>query len=94
MYKRVTATLSVAALVGALSGVAAADPLPTKNVDTMNHINTGLVQTEKRAPQPEQTGPQRPFHPDDSQALTPQQMQSAWNSEIERVFVPNIGGGG
>ena len=36
----------------------------------------------------------RTFHPDYSNALTPSQMQVAWQAEIDRLFAPVMAGGG
>ena len=36
----------------------------------------------------------RTFHPDFSRALSPGQMQSAWQSELDRLFPPMMAGGG
>lgn len=99
MRKVLTVTLGVATLVAALSSIAAADPVPAstqamQDVSTMIRTTTSFSQPAKPATTPDKSDPERPFQPDYTNTLTPQQMQAAWESEIERVFVPPIGGGG
>lgn len=99
MRKVLTVTLGVATLVAALSSIAAADPVPaatqaTQNISMMTRTTVSFSQPEKPAPTPDKSDPERPFQPDYTNTLTPAQMQAAWESEIERVFAPPIGGGG
>jgi hypothetical protein len=56
------------------------------------------VQVSRAAKPPssptDESGIDRTFHPDYSQALTVDQMTAAWNREIDRVFETPITGGG
>jgi hypothetical protein len=92
------APLAVAALVAALSSVAAADPSmpPTAQIASrLRDTNfVGISNVPKPPSNQDESETDRTFHPDYSKALTPDQVQAAWNAEINRVFQTPISGGG
>lgn len=87
MNAQIAALLSVATCAGAL---AVAAPAATGPAAT----NAGVVRSAAPAPSAEPAAIDRTFHPDYSRALTPEQMQRAWNAEIDRVFQTPVTGGG
>jgi hypothetical protein len=95
MKKLFTAPLVAAALVAALAGAAAAAPVATPAHLTNDARNVSITRVQAPAPKPrDESGIDRSFNPDYSQALTVDQMNAAWNDEINRVFETPITGGG
>jgi hypothetical protein len=100
MPKLIAASLAAAALFGVLSSVAYAAPA-TPGVPGTDDGTAGALPkigsskvTAPPGPAPDQSGIDRTFRPDYSQALTVQQMTVAWTVEIDRVFQTPITGGG
>jgi hypothetical protein len=101
MNRGIIASVAVAAFASALSSVALADD-PTPNVPTGNDqatvkkapATTSPIGSTASKSSTDQAKADRDFHPDYSHAITPAQMDAAWNAEIERVFQPPHGGGG
>jgi hypothetical protein len=98
MRTLIAAPLAVAALVAALSSVAAADPSmpPTAQIASgMRDTNVVGISNAPRPPaKQDESGIDRTFHPDYSHALTPEQMTAAWNNEVNRILETPITGGG
>ena len=96
MRTLIAAPLAAAALVAALSSAAAAAP----SVSTKTQVVSGMDQTRvvsilrvtKPPSKHDESGIDRTFHPDYSKALTADQLQAAWNAEINRVFETPISG--
>ena len=98
MRTLIAAPLAVAALVAALSSVAAVDPSMPPTVQIASGMRDTNVVAISNVPKPpskrDESRTDRTFHPDYSKALTPDQMQAAWNAEINSVFQTAISGGG
>ena len=83
--------LKLGFLLGAASIVFAGAAAQAASADELSSVTTAITSA---GPVPDQSGIDRTFHPDYSQALTPGQMIVAWNAEIDRVFQTPISGGG
>ncbi|HTJ28013.1 MAG TPA: hypothetical protein VMA36_17790 [Candidatus Limnocylindria bacterium] len=96
MKKLITTPLAAAVLVAALAGAAAAAPTAAPAQPVHNDArNVSISRVSAPAPKPtDESGIDRTFHPDYSHALTVEQMDAAWNAEINRVFETPIAGGG
>jgi ABC-type glycerol-3-phosphate transport system substrate-binding protein len=93
MKKFLTTPLAAMAFVAALAGAAAAAPATAPSHDDTRNVS--ISHTTTPAPQPtDESGIDRTFHPDYTNALTVEQMEAAWNAEINRVFETPIAGGG
>jgi hypothetical protein len=95
MKKLISTPLATAAFVAALAAAAAAGP--TAPIAQTVHDDPRNVSVSHVAPAQtpvDESGIDRSFHPDYSQALTVEQMDAAWNAEINRVFETPIAGGG
>jgi hypothetical protein len=97
MKNRIAAVLA-AALLASLTSIAAAAPTTPAKVPRSDKAQT-LGMTHATPPKPTPTPPDRSgidrtFHPDYSHTLTVEQMDAAWNAEIDRVFETPIAGGG
>jgi hypothetical protein len=101
MHKVITASLAAAAFVSALSSVALANDPTTPSVavgneqvvkGTASDLNSIASTSSKNST--DQQKADRDFHPDYSRAITPAQMDAAWNAELERIFPPAHAGGG
>jgi hypothetical protein len=96
MKKLITTPLATATLVAALAAAAAAGPTaPIAQTvhDDPRNVSISHVNPPAKTPV-DKSGIDRTFHPDYSQALTVEQMDAAWNAEINRVFETPIAGGG
>jgi hypothetical protein len=100
MNKHITAALA-AAFFASLTSIAAAAPTApsphpamAREADASQVTGMAHVTTPKPLPTPDLSGIDRTFHPDYSHALTVQQMNAAWDAEIDRVFETPITGGG
>jgi hypothetical protein len=90
--------LAVAALIAGLSSVAVADPSMPPTAQIASRMRDTKVVGISNVPNPpsnqDESGTDRSFHPDYSNALTSDQMQAAWKAEFDRVFQTPISGGG
>jgi hypothetical protein len=98
MQKLIAASVGVAAFVAALSSIALATPttLGESPVVAGKHDRQVTI-TRVAAPQPAtRVEPEmdRTFHPDYTRALTVEQMNAAWNAEVDRIMEPPATGGG
>jgi hypothetical protein len=103
MKNHITAVLA-AALLASLTSIAAAapttpsgHPAKAREADESKTIGMQRVTIPRPKPtpaDPDRSGIDRTFHPDYSHAVTVEQMNAAWNAEINRVFETPIAGGG
>jgi hypothetical protein len=103
MKKLITASIAAATLVAALPTLAAAAPTPptvgpaVRGTRDAGQVGVSRVVAPKPKPAPatDESGIDRTFHPDYTNALSVQQASTAWNDEVIRVMeIPqNLGGG-
>jgi hypothetical protein len=92
MNKHITAALA-AAFFSSLTSIGAAAPTAPsphpamgREADASQVTDVAQVTTPKPLPTPDLCGIGRTFHPDYSHARTLEQMNAAWDAEIDRVF--------
>jgi methylmalonyl-CoA mutase cobalamin-binding subunit len=98
MQKIIAASVGAAALVAALSSIAVANPTtPGVSPVVAGRHDRQVTVTRVVAPQDparDESGIDRTFHPDYTQALTAEQMNAAWSAEVDRVMQKPVGEGG
>jgi hypothetical protein len=98
MNKLIAASLGTTLLVTALSSIALAAPVTpglSPAVTQKHDDQVGMTRVvSPQQPRPDQSGIDRTFHPDDAHALTVDQLNAAWNAEVDRIMQKPVAGGG
>jgi hypothetical protein len=98
MHRLIAASIGTTALVAALSSIAVAGPMaPGPSPILAERHDRQVTITRVVAPEPaprDESGIDRTFHPDYTQALTVDQMKAAWNAEVDRIMQTPVDGGG